>query len=115
MGNKFWNSLLLISTLGIGLLYVFILLAISKFGSVEVYNIDPKNVFESNFYYISYFFHFLGMLILFALSILFLGYFILKRRLLFSKQVSIFLLVLIVINIVTMKIDVGNYLNWFFD
>jgi hypothetical protein len=50
-----------------------------------------------------------------VLSILFLGYVVIKKTLLYSKKVSILFLALIIIYIVSMKIDVGNYLNWFFD
>ena len=113
--NKMWSSLLMVPVIGIVLLYAFVLCAISKFGSVTIYNIDPKDAFESSFYYTSYYFYFSGIVVLFVLSILFLGYVVIKKRLLFSKKFSILFLALIIIYIVSMKIDVGNYLNWFFD
>lgn len=115
MKNKIWGSLLLVPILGVFLLYLFIACALNKFGSLKIYYIDPKDVFNTRFYYAAYYSHFFGTLVLFVLSIVFLGWLIFKKELLFSKKITIVFLAMIVIYIVTMKIDVGNYLNWFFD
>lgn len=115
MRNKKWEWLLIIPSIGMILLYVFIFCALNKFGSLEIYNVDPKNAFKANFYNASYYMYISGIIVLFTLGVLFFGLLIFKRKLFFSKKVTILYFVLIVIHILMQKLDVGNYLNWFFD
>jgi hypothetical protein len=115
MRNQGWGWLLMIPLTGIIVSYVFIFCALSKFGNLEIYNVDPRDAFKSNFYNVSYYMHISGIIILFLLGIIFFGALIFKRELFFSKKATILYFGLVIIYILMHKVDIGNYLNWFFD
>ncbi len=116
MKNKIlWNSLIMIPTIGFVLIFFFISIAIYKYGAQEIYHIDSTISMNRSFYNITYYFFSWGILVLTGLAIMSLIYLAVMRKLLFSKPFFIYLLILILIYILTIKVDVNGYLSWFFD
>lgn len=110
-----WQLFAIIPILGLILVYVFIFVAVRKFGARTIYSIDPKLVFKSCFYAISYYTHISGIVVLFITLILFFITSLFKRKLPTSKNVIILYFALIITYFLVHKIDIGNYLSWFFD
>src|SRR5690606_12838317 len=108
MKNKLkWDGLLIIPLLGFFFVYLFIAIAIYKYGSSEIYNVNSTDAVNQILYNIAYYFFSFGILILFSLGIISLIYLIIMKKLLFSKTFFIYLIILILIYILAIKVDVN--------